>query len=180
MLALLELMSLPVYRDRLMEAGKSIGEESCNQAGLHMAEYCGNKYPSIYTGSLMQGTFYAIVAAIHEGSKRPSVLRVLPESNHNELESYSSLSQEERASYMSIFSSNTQDCDRIKKRVEILNQLYLEQTLSPYLIHTDSNSIKNIIETLLTGYFFATHLALKKGIDPYKTELISSFKSRLA
>lgn len=180
MLALLELMSLPVYRDRLIEAGSRLDTESCNQAGLHMSEYCANKYPSIYTGALMQGTFYAIAAAVHEGAKRPAMLRVLPESNHNELESYSSLSQEERQSFMSIFSCNQQDHDRIKRRIEILNQLYLEQSLSPYLIYTDSNSIEKILETLLTGYFFATHLALQKGIDPYKTVTISDFKSRLA
>jgi glucose/mannose-6-phosphate isomerase len=180
MLALLELMSLPVYRDKLLQAGSSIDTELCNRTGLHMAEYCADKYPSIYTGQLMSGTFYAIVAAIHEGAKRPSVLRVLPESNHNELESYSSLSLDERSRYMSVFSSNAQDNLRIKRRIEILNQLYVEQSLSPYLVYTDSGSLKSILETLLTGYFFATYLAIQKGIDPYKTELISNFKSRLA
>jgi hypothetical protein len=133
----------------------------------------------VYSGALLAGTFYAIVAAIHEGSKRPSALRILPESNHNELESYSSLTSEERAVYMSIFAVNVQDNDRLKKRIQILNDLYLENNLSPYLIQVDSASAVSVLETLLTGYFLATYLAIGKGIDPYKTVLISEFKKRL-
>lgn len=179
MLALLELMSLPVYRDNLMLAGSSINTEMCEATGRHMADYCADKFPNFYTGKLLQGTYYAIMAAVHEGAKRPASIFVLPEANHNELESHSSLSPEQKNQFMSIFADNKSDHPRLKKRIQILNELYLSNSLSPYLLHSDSHSITSILETLLTGYFFATYLAINKQIDPYKTELISEFKSRL-
>lgn len=177
--ALLTLMQLPVYRDQLENAARQIDIEKVNSRGKSIAEYCGSKWPILYSSSSTRSIIYAIKAAINEGSKRPCVQSVLPEANHNELEMFSALSLEERSRFMVLLISDAKNNIRVEKRIRILNDLYFNMGASPYILYTDSHNMTELLELLLTGYFFATYIAVDAGVDPYKTDTIRYFKSKL-
>jgi glucose/mannose-6-phosphate isomerase len=179
-ISLLTFMQLPVYRDQIIEASSHINIDKSESLGRNIADYTGAKWPLIYSDRHTASISYAIKAAINEGAKRPCFSSVLPELNHNELEMFSSLSLEERSKYMVLLVLDSASNHRVQKRVQILNDMYFNMGASPYILRVDSKNLTESLEMLLAGYFFATFLALDAQIDPFATDTIRYFKSRLS
>ncbi len=179
-ISLLSLMHLPVYRDELKNISNQIDVAWCDREGRNIATYCGRKWPMLYSGDRFSPVAYAIKVAVNEGAKRPAFSNVLPEANHNELEMFSSLSKEQRDSFMVLLILDSASNVRVQKREKILNDMFVQMEVSPYIFYTDSSNRIEFLKTLLVGYFFATYLALDLNLDPYKTETIQKFKHALS
>lgn len=149
--------------------------------GKALAELYHNKYPVLYASATLYPVAYLIKAAINEGAKVPSFVNIIPEANHNELQSFvtddtTSASQD----FSFLFLTSTYDHTRILKRFSIMERMYKEKGFTLTSIETDHTNILSVFECIVTGYYMATYMAIAKNIDPYTTPFIAAFKKNLA
>ncbi len=150
------------------------------QQGKELAETFLGKYPILYASPNLYPIAYLIKAAINEGAKIPSFVNVIPEANHNELQSFvtdDTVSEKENFGFL--FIPSTYDPARILKRFSVMETLYRERGFTVATHTTNHTDILAIFETIVSGYYMATYMALAKNIDPYKTPLIAEFKERM-
>jgi hypothetical protein len=151
-----------------------------DEQGRRLASQFRNLFPVLYSSHQLLPVTYLIKAAINEGAKTPCFVSVVPESNHNELQSFVSSSSGTMTSqfgfmmYSSLF-----DHARIQKRLSIMNEMYTEEGFTVSCIDIDFTSIASVIEQIVTGYFMATYMAVDRGVDPYETPFIARFKKHL-
>ena len=149
--------------------------------GKQLSESMHEKYPILYASSNLYPVAYLIKAAINEGSKLPCFVNVIPEANHNELQSFISHETKKYASTFSfIMFTSPHDHPRILKRLKVMSDLYSDEGYKVALLNTDHTDHVRIFELILTGYFAATHLAIARDEAPYKTPFIKIFKDRLS
>jgi glucose/mannose-6-phosphate isomerase len=180
MLALLEIMRQFVAKEKLSQEAMTISTDMAEQKGKALANFVSTRSIVLYSSAKNYPICYATKAAINEGAKHPAFSNIFSEANHNELEAFSAISDSQKSEYIFVLVHDEADNGRIQKRMQIINDLYVEKGLSPYILHLKTASIPEILESLLTGYFLATHLAMNKQVDPYKTPTIAEFKSRMA
>jgi hypothetical protein len=180
MIGLLALM----YENEKIEALRGRIEllhlETLEATGKQLAQKFEGKYPVIYSSENFHSVAYLIKAAINEGAKVPSFVNIIPEANHNELQSFvtdEETSESQRFAFLHIISSY--DHIRIIKRLSVMEEIYKEQNFVVESIEGDHTNMLSIFELILTGYFMATFLALQKNINPYTTPLIQDFKKRM-
>ena len=151
------------------------------EAGKDLAARYAHTYPVIYATPNLYPIAYLIKAAINEGAKIPSFVSLIPEANHNELQSFVTddiINEKERFSFLLL--SSTIDHLRTLKRFSVMESLYKEKGFVVFTHSVNHTDIFSVLESILVGYFMATHMATAKDIDPYTTPLIAEFKKRMA
>lgn len=149
--------------------------------GRELALLYTGKYPVLYASANLYPVAYLIKAAINEGAKMPSFVNVIPEANHNELQSF--------VTNDTIFASkdfgfllltSPYDHVRILKRFSIMESLYKERGFEVSVFPVNHTDILQVFEMILIGYYMATYIALARNIDPYQTPFIATFKKKLS
>ena len=159
----------------LLNVGKA------QEQGESLAKIFVDKYPIIYASCNFFPVAYLIKAAINEGAKVPSFVNQIPEADHNELQSFVTsdiVSEKNRFGFL--FITSAFDHVRILKRSATMKTLYEERGFVTSTLPSNHTEALSIFETLLTGYFMATYMAIAKNIDPYTTPLVALFKKRMA
>ena len=148
--------------------------------GKELAEKYTGKYPIIYASANLYPVAYLIKAAINEGAKVPSFVNIIPEANHNELQSFITDATHTSSDHFAfLLLTSTFDHMRILKRFSIMESMYTEKGFVLSTLPTDHTDILKIFELVLTGYYMATYMAVAKNIDPYTTPFIAEFKKHL-
>ena len=151
------------------------------EEGKNLAEKYNGKFPVIYASANLYPVAYLIKAAINEGAKVPAFVNLIPEANHNELQSFVTDDTHTSSDVFSfLLLTSPFDHVRILKRFSIMESMYQEKGFTLTTLHTDHTDILKIFELIVTGYYMATYMALTKNVDPYKTPFITAFKKRLA
>lgn len=180
LLGLLSLMSEDQKASLLHNKITLVNMEHAEKSGKELAEKIHSKNIVLYSSTNLYPVTYLIKAAINEGAKVPCFVSVVPEANHNELQSYTtSDSVTTKDSFGFIMLTSPYDHVRIAKRLTTMNELYRDKGFISILASVDHTSIEEIFEAVLTGYFLATFLAIAKNVDPYGTPLIQEFKKKI-
>lgn len=145
-----------------------LNPEEFESQGQELAQDLENKIPIIYASSQNKILAYIWKFNFNETSKAPSFFHVLPEMNHNELESLSNNNLTKNFYYI-ILKSN-QDHPRIIKRMQILEKL-----IKPVKII----NINNIFENIILSYWVSFYLAKIYNQNPEQNLLVSKFKKLL-
>lgn len=149
--------------------------------GKFLAEKLSGKYPVIYSSSAFSSVAYLIKAAINEGAKLPCFVNIIPEANHNELQSFvTNDTYDERAHFGFLCIQSTFDHTQITKRFSTMKDLFTMREFVVETIEKDETNMVDIFEIILTGYFLATYLAIARNVDPYKTPFIAEFKHHMS
>ena len=165
----------------LLRTVELLNIRKAQEQGESLAKTFADKYPVLYTSSNFYPVAYLIKAAINEGAKIPSFVNQIPEANHNELQSFVTDNvSSEKDHFGFLFITSAFDHVRILKRCTVMKTLYEERGFTTFTLPSNHTDMLSIFETLLTGYFMATYMALAKNIDPYTTPLIALFKKKLA
>lgn len=165
----------------LLDAAEKLGIEKSIEAAATLALRFIKQYPVLYSSSILTPLTYPIKAAINEGAKLPSFINVVPEANHNELQSFVIDDEHnESASFGFIFFVSPYDHERTKKRIDVMKELYSMRNFICEEIIVDHTSPLSLLESLFFGYAFATMLAINRGVDPYATPFIAEFKKQLS
>jgi bifunctional phosphoglucose/phosphomannose isomerase len=180
MIGLLALMGENEKITALRSRIELLSLEKLEEDGERLAEMFNGKYPVLYASENFFPVAYLIKAAINEGAKIPTFVSKIPESNHNELQSFvTSEENNESKNFAFLYFISKYDHTRILKRISTMNNLAAENGFTSEVVHGDHTDTLSIFETVITGYFMATFLALKKDINPYTTPLIAEFKKRM-
>jgi glucose/mannose-6-phosphate isomerase len=154
--------------------------QKAEEKGKELADLLQGKNIVLYSSAELYPVTYLIKAAINEGAKVPCFVSKVPESNHNELQSFTSTDEvTSKDSFGFIIFSSPYDHIRITKRLSTMASLYSEKGFTVAEITTNHTSIKELFEMIMTGYFFATYVAIAKNINPYTTPLIQEFKKNI-
>lgn len=178
MLAILAFLNEEKKRTHLIEKIELINEEKVRALGKQLAEHFSSTYPVLYSSSLLYPVAYLIKAAINEGAKLPCFLNVLPEANHNELQSFI-IDDKPDTNFAFLYLISSYDHIRIQKRFTVMQSLYEGHNFIQASLTEDHTDITGVFELVLAGYYMATFLAEKRGCDPYKTPTIAAFKNTM-
>jgi glucose/mannose-6-phosphate isomerase len=180
MIALLEIMEQHSKINDLRHAASLVSIEECEKLAVTLLTQFNEKSLVIYSSQLLHPLSYTMKAAINEGAKVPAFTSLVPEANHNELQSFV---KDEQNTYTSsfgfIFFVSPYDHTRIQKRMETMKAIYEEMSFTCELFIIDETKGSQILSMLYTGYAYATLLANKRNVDPYTTPLIQAFKQKL-
>lgn len=179
---LIGLLALMGEHDKIRELREKIDlvhMDTCEEEGKRLSVELNGKYLVLYSSAQFYPVAYLIKAAINEGAKLPCFVNSIPEANHNELQSFVSDKEDVHEDFAFLFIRSSLDHQRIGKRFDIMERLYKEKSFIVSTITKDSTNLTQVFETILTGYYLATYLALSKGVDPYKTPFIAKFKNEM-
>lgn len=133
----------------------------------------GGKIPVIYASSVNWPLAYVWKAAFNETAKLPAFASVLPEANHNELESLT-------ANFHAIFLTDGADHERVQKRCTLTTQIYRERGLGVTTIDiSKSDRWDKIFSCIALADQTTQFLARARGVDPFSVPVIEDFKTRL-
>lgn len=180
MIAILTLMGEHSKVQELENAVSALNSTACETKGKILADLYNKKYIVLYTTKALYAVAQGIKASLTEGPKVPAFVSIIPEANHNELHGFVRDGEhDEHEHFGFLLLSSTYDHQRIQKRYTVMEELYKEKSFRVATITTDHTNPKQILETLLTGYFMATYLALNNQVEPYKTPFIQLFKKKM-
>ncbi|MFX1606634.1 MAG: SIS domain-containing protein, partial [Promethearchaeota archaeon] len=120
---------------------------------------------------------YRAKTQINENAKTMAFFSEIPESNHNEIESFVA----ENEFYIKpVFLRSSYEKDRVSKRMDITTTLYEEEGYSPIRLSIGSS---NKTEEMLALTFYldlvSVELAHIREVDPVSVERISKMKKGL-
>lgn len=181
MMALLTVANEQEKIKMLRKAVELMGIEKGVEAGNILASRFANKYPVLYSSPLLLPLTYPIKAAVNEGAKLPAFVNVISEANHNELQGFVvDENRSESNSFGFLFFISSFDDERIKKRINIMRELYEARGFICEEIIVDHSSPSSLLDALFLGYAFATSLATLRDVNPYTTPFIQEFKKRMS
>ena len=138
--------------------------------------------PVIYASARNFAVAYNWKIKFNETGKVPAFAGVLPELNHNEMTGFdiSSSTAHLAKPFYFIFLRDRADGARIKKRIEVLNQLYGERGLLVAAIDMPAGGVfHKIFSSLILADWMAYHTALLYGRDPREVPMVEEFKRLL-
>lgn len=163
----------------LKEKVELIDFTNAEHQGEALAKLYKGKYPVLYASANLFSVAYLIKAALNEGAKVPSFVNIIPEANHNELQSFVTDETHTSHDFAFLFCTSTYDHTRILKRFSIMKELYTARGFTLSTLETNHTDIFQVLECIIIGYYMATYMAIDKNIDPYTTPFIAEFKKKL-
>jgi glucose/mannose-6-phosphate isomerase len=167
---------------KLSDIGSVLSEkaakwESSSLTPRVMAEDFSGNVPVFISSGHLAPVAYRAKTQINENAKTMAFFSEIPESNHNEIESFVG---ENEFYILPVFLRSSYEDDRINKRMDITTSLYEEDGYSPIRLSIGSSSM---IEEMLALTFYldlvSVELAYIREVDPVSVERISKLKEEL-
>ncbi|MFC1768237.1 bifunctional phosphoglucose/phosphomannose isomerase [Nanoarchaeota archaeon] len=151
--------------------------ESFKEKAKELASKLDGKLPIIYSSPRFEPIAYRFKTQINENSKSPAYNNTIPELNHNEIVGYQTM---DRRQYLTIFIEDSEDHERIKKRIKISKDI-MKRTVDIVSIKTVGTSLfSRVFATIYFLDYVSYFLALRKRTDPYPVEMIDELKERMS
>jgi glucose/mannose-6-phosphate isomerase len=162
---------------RIPSSPKIAFESVLQKEATKIGQTMTNTIPLIYTEDNRKviGTIWKMY--LNETAKTPAFANVLPEMNHNELQSF----EGNTLPFSAIFLGEKTMPKRIGLRAEITKKILKKEGIK-ILSLNDLGKTPNekFWNTVLLASYTAQTIAKKKGINPTKTQLINQLKKSLA
>ncbi|MEY4440405.1 MAG: hypothetical protein RLY49_31 [Candidatus Parcubacteria bacterium] len=170
-----------VLRDKTifqMLGSVSVDIEKIEQHTQNMLAYFDSKTPIFYSSNQNLNLVYNWKIKFNETAKRVAFYNVVPESNHNELESYEF--DPSVNTFLPVFLTDSSDHPRIQKRFAVLKELFKQKSITYLEIDiSNTNVYQKVFETIVLGDFVAVYIAEKAGVPQADVPLIEEFKKML-
>jgi glucose/mannose-6-phosphate isomerase len=152
--------------------------DSLEQKAQHIVEHISNKIPLIYSSNQNMHLAYNWKIKMNETAKIMAFCNTIPESNHNELESYEF--EKHLDMFVPIFLKDVSDDVRVQKRFSTFEDILKEQHINPVLIDISNTDIyQKIYTSIVLGDFVSLLLAYNSGVPQAEVPLIEKFKNKL-
>jgi glucose/mannose-6-phosphate isomerase len=143
-----------------------------------LSQKMNTKTPLFYASNQNLNLAYNWKIKFNETAKQMAFYNVFPEANHNELEAYEYISNQE--SFMPVLMRDSNDHARIQKRFDVFEELLKEKGIEYISIDiSDTDIYQKVFKTIVLGDFVTTILAQKRDIPQAEVPLIEAFKKRL-
>lgn len=164
----------------LQESVAEFVDFTSNEA-LTIAEELTESLPLIYSDSLlMEPVNLRWRGQIEENAKMLAYGNLLPEMNHNEIVGWEHITHlTGRLSVVML--KDKEDNSRVRRRMEIVKELVIDQALSVIEIESYGNSrLARIFSLIQLGDWVSMYLAILNEVDPTPIAKIDLLKSKLA
>ncbi|MBI5358659.1 hypothetical protein HZB69_03500 [Candidatus Amesbacteria bacterium] len=134
-----------------------------------------NRIPLIYTSVKNEVLGYIWKIKFNETSKTPAFNNVLPEADHNEINSFA-----KSKNFYCLFLKDESDHPQVKKRMDITAKLYCDIGIPCKIIELLGNStLEKICNQLALISVVTLNLAKIYEVDPNKVPMIENLKKEL-
>ena len=177
-LAIAKIMNDEILISQIKDTGSKLNPESLREEGVSLANSISEKIPVIYASNKNLAVAYNWKIKFNETTKTPAFYNLFPELNHNEMQGY----QDEvyNQNFHFIFLNDTEDNDRIQKRMKVLSELLEGKGYDVTNLELSGiNTIDKIFTSLLIADWTAFELSKIKGTDPQSVPFIEDFKNKL-
>jgi len=165
----------------LLKDGVSSFEDIKGNDALSLAEELDGSLPLIYSDALMmEPVNLRWRGQIEENSKMLAYGNLIPEMNHNEIVGWEHIAHLTGRLTVVIL-QDKEDNLRVKKRMEIVKELVMDQALSVIEISTIGKTrLERLFSLVQLADWVSIYLALLNEIDPTPIAKIDILKSKLA
>lgn len=149
---------------------------------LQLAKSLQNKIPVFYSENKFLGALsLRWRQQIHENSKQICFGNVLPEMNHNEINSWNFPKNLIEQAQIVYFRDDVIEIDRMKLRFQALTKILNEQGLEPIEIKSSEDSVvARLFDMIYLGDWVSYYLAMLNETDPTDIPFILYLKDYLA
>lgn len=182
MLGLASLMKKSALVEHVREAGNALSLPQLKTAGTALGEALVGRFPIFYSSTQNRPLAYHLKVDMNETAKIPAFLSTIPEACHNELSGFDvGVSMKERAGlFTPVFLIDTEDDARVKHRIDILREMFVERGLPCVdLPLAGESGLEKALTTAVTGSYAGAYLAQSYGVEDAHTPLIAEFKERV-
>ncbi|MGC9046796.1 MAG: bifunctional phosphoglucose/phosphomannose isomerase [Minisyncoccia bacterium] len=146
------------------------------EKGKNIAKFIKGLIPIIYSSEINLPLAYYWKINFNETSKVPAFYNILPEANHNELNSFNLKTDYKKFGF--IFLQDSNDSKFINKRFDVLTQLYKSFKIISIKLGQNSQ-LTAIFNNVILSQWSSYYLAQLLRHNPDKVELIEKFKKLL-
>ena len=167
----------------LSKLAKTLSPASYAGAGKLLAKKLEKKIPVIYASAQNYALAYNWKIKFNETGKIPALYNVLPELNHNEMNSFDAVPKTRALSknFFFILLIDKTDRPEVQKRMSVLSTLLKAHGFSIELSELiDKNIYKKIFASLLIADWAAYYTALQYGAEPEQVPMVEKFKKMIA
>lgn len=167
-------------RELLQKSVEDLSDFSSNEA-LTIAQELQESLPLIYSDALMmEPVNLRWRGQIEENAKMLAYGNLIPEMNHNEIVGWEQIAHlTGRLSVIML--KDKDDNERVRRRMEIVKELVIDQALSVIEIETYGRSrLARMFSLIQLGDWVSIYLALLNEVDPTPIAKIDLLKSKLA
>lgn len=180
--SLLKLMNQEKALSEIRKTADSFNMANLEKRGRDLAQRLNNFIPLIYTSTKNESIGYNWKIRFNETGKVPCFSNTFPELNHNEMVGFSREKDTRQLSnkFYFIFLKDKDDHPGIKKRMDILKDIYQEKDLPVEVIELKGKNVwEKLFSSLLLADWAAFYTAKQYQLKPKKTEIITKFKNIL-
>ena len=154
-----------------------LDEQSISAQAQKLAEQMHEKIPVIYTPARAEVAGRIWQAQLNESAKVPAFMRVVPASNHFDLEAYDSPLKEH---LLPLFIHDPEGDPRVEKRLSVLEEFLGERGVKGARVELQgASALEACVHTWVLAIHTAHACAKARGVDPNKLLFVESFKKRL-
>lgn len=178
--AMLKLMD---EREGLEKISKltDLRSDSYEEDGRALAKKMDGYIPVIYASAKNMAVAYTWKIKFNETGKVPAFANRFPELNHNEMTGFygNGEAQELSKGFYFIILRDRADDPRIRRRMEVLEDLFIEKDLRFDTIDLEGDAFHKIFGSFMLADWTAYYLAYHYGSDPEAVPLVERFKKLL-
>ncbi|TNE35019.1 bifunctional phosphoglucose/phosphomannose isomerase [bacterium] len=161
----------------LKKSSKRYGDYTNNEA-IKLALLLNGKKVVLYSGKVFQPIVMRWAGQLHENSKAHAFFNIIPEMNHNEINSWDY--KENNSDFRIILLKDKSENERVQKRIAVFSDL-LKDKANVYGFSSDAEYLlSRMFEMIYFGDWVSYYLALMRGIDPTPIPTITKLKELMA
>lgn len=127
--------------------------------------------------SVYPSVCFRFKAQLNENAKVLAKCEVLPELNHNEIESWVNL---DPSFTVVAFRDEEEEVEEVKKAFEALKEIVSEKTAWFDVYAKGASKLERILYLVWLGDYASYLLAVQRGVNPVKVDVIERLKKRIA
>ncbi len=161
------------------ELGVRLHPAELQEKGKALSQKLKGKIPIVYASSKNYCIAYIWKIKFNETAKIPAFYNVFPELNHNEMTGFDVKSSTKNLSekFHFILLCDSEDPERIQKRMNILESLYTTRELSVEVVDMQGASrLERIFSSLLLADWATLYASQFYGTDPEQVPMVEEFK----
>ena len=177
--AALKLMAEEKLFKEAGELAKTLKPSEAEALGKAFAKELRGKVPVIYSSRKNQALAYNWKIKFNETGKIPAFYNTFPELNHNEMTGFDVVDSTRSLSgnIHVIILKDPDDDTRIKKRMKVLENLYVDRYIPVSTVEIDAGgTLEKIFSTLIVGDWTAYYLAKHYSTEPEEVPMVEEFK----
>jgi bifunctional phosphoglucose/phosphomannose isomerase len=138
-----------------------------------LVETLGEKTPLIYSDRRMSAVARSWKILMNETAKRAAFYGVMPESAHNEIESFGAIADK----FVLVTLREEKESQRIEKSITRVEELANKAGLDVVTVHAKgTNYLEQLLHVLWLGEWVTLLFAEKEGANPTEIPLITAFR----